>query len=204
MEAINHGTEVTLDVDRTLEANPAPTYPFGVDFADYSMDLRDEDVGRNQDRLQAERGSPLSMRSRLYAAIHERRLHDEHQAELAQQPWDRIGNSIALPHRLPLVAPQLNNAWQFGSPVGRGERSRRAHWAVDEAGGVPTVEIGDEDDESDLEEEIKGLDDDDGRPAPKSDEEMTLMMECKVCYSQIADIAVIPCGHLVMCEVRYY
>lgn len=204
VEAINHGTEVTLDVDRTLEANPAPTYPFGVDFADYSMDLRDEDVGRNQDRLQAERGSPLSMRSRLYAAIHERRLHDEHQAELAQQPWDRIGNSIALPHRLPLVAPQLNNAWQFGSPVGRGERSRRAHWAVDEEGGIPTVEIGDEDDESDLEEEIKGLDDDDGRPAPKSDEEMTLMMECKVCYSQIADIAVIPCGHLVMCEVRYY
>jgi hypothetical protein len=38
------------------------------------------------------------------------------------------------------------------------------------------------------------------RPAPKTDEEMTKVLACQVCYQQIADIAVLPCGHMVMCQ----
>ncbi|KAI9825121.1 MAG: hypothetical protein M1832_001441 [Thelocarpon impressellum] len=47
----------------------------------------------------------------------------------------------------------------------------------------------------------KGLDDaHDGRPPPLDDGQMTVSLECKVCYSQIADTAVLPCGHMVMCR----
>jgi hypothetical protein len=46
-----------------------------------------------------------------------------------------------------------------------------------------------------------GLDrDDDGRPGPKNDEEMTVKLDCKICYQQLADTIVLPCAHLVMCE----
>lgn len=53
----------------------------------------------------------------------------------------------------------------------------------------------DEDDSSEnVEEERAGLDKNDGRPAPKSDEEMTVKSECKICYGQLATVAVLPCG----------
>ncbi|KAF2836826.1 hypothetical protein M501DRAFT_996504 [Patellaria atrata CBS 101060] len=45
-----------------------------------------------------------------------------------------------------------------------------------------------------------GLDDDNNRPEGKTEEEMTLKLECKVCYTQIANIAVLPCGHMAMCQ----
>lgn len=41
---------------------------------------------------------------------------------------------------------------------------------------------------------------DSGRPDPKEDEEMTLKLDCKICYTQTADTACLPCGHLVMCQ----
>lgn len=44
------------------------------------------------------------------------------------------------------------------------------------------------------------LDSQPDRPAPKSEEEMTRVLACQVCYQQIADIAVLPCGHMVMCQ----
>ncbi|KAF2086439.1 hypothetical protein K490DRAFT_9207, partial [Saccharata proteae CBS 121410] len=31
-------------------------------------------------------------------------------------------------------------------------------------------------------------------------EEMTTVLECKVCFSQCADTALLPCGHMVMCR----
>lgn len=53
----------------------------------------------------------------------------------------------------------------------------------------------DEDDSSEnVEEERAGLDRNDGRPAPKSDEEMMVKSECKICYGQLATVAVLPCG----------
>ncbi|EMC98887.1 hypothetical protein BAUCODRAFT_383459 [Baudoinia panamericana UAMH 10762] len=49
--------------------------------------------------------------------------------------------------------------------------------------------------------DAQGLDaKDSGRPEPKTDEEMKLSMECRVCYTQVAEIACLPCGHLVMCK----
>jgi hypothetical protein len=43
------------------------------------------------------------------------------------------------------------------------------------------------------------LDSQPGRPPPKTDEEMTKVLACQVCYQQTADIALLPCGHMVMC-----
>ena len=41
----------------------------------------------------------------------------------------------------------------------------------------------------------KSLDKDDGRPDPITDEDDFLVkMECKICYSQVATVAVLPCG----------
>ncbi|KAI5254551.1 hypothetical protein E4T42_02313 [Aureobasidium subglaciale] len=46
-----------------------------------------------------------------------------------------------------------------------------------------------------------GLDaEDSGRPEPKEDIDMTLKLDCKICYTQTADTACLPCGHLVMCQ----
>lgn len=38
------------------------------------------------------------------------------------------------------------------------------------------------------------------RPPPLTEAQMTKKLDCQVCYAQIADIAVLPCGHMVMCE----
>ncbi len=43
-------------------------------------------------------------------------------------------------------------------------------------------------------------DENDNRPAPQSEEDMTIKLVCKICLQQMADIAVLPCGHLVMCS----
>lgn len=40
----------------------------------------------------------------------------------------------------------------------------------------------------------KSLDKDDGRPQPLSEDEMMVKMECKICFAQIATIAMLPCG----------
>lgn len=58
----------------------------------------------------------------------------------------------------------------------------------------------DEEDEENEEEDL-GLDaPDTGRPEPKTDEELTVKLECRICYSQTASMACLPCGHLVMCQ----
>jgi hypothetical protein len=43
------------------------------------------------------------------------------------------------------------------------------------------------------------LDNQPGRPAAMSEAEMTKKLECQVCYQQLADVALLPCGHMVMC-----
>ena len=54
---------------------------------------------------------------------------------------------------------------------------------------------------TDSEPADRGLDaQDTGRPEAKSDEELRVQMECKICYTQLAEIACMPCGHLVMCR----
>ena len=56
-------------------------------------------------------------------------------------------------------------------------------------------------DKDDAEAEPRGLDaQNTGRPEPKADEELTVQMECKICYTQLAEVACLPCGHLVMCR----
>lgn len=45
-----------------------------------------------------------------------------------------------------------------------------------------------------------GLDVESDRPEPKAEEEMTAKLACRVCYTQIADTALMPCGHLALCK----
>jgi hypothetical protein len=47
---------------------------------------------------------------------------------------------------------------------------------------------------------VQSLDNQPNRPAPMADEDMTRMLACQVCYQQLADIACLPCGHMVMCQ----
>jgi hypothetical protein len=48
----------------------------------------------------------------------------------------------------------------------------------------------------------RGLDNDyDGRPVPLEDTALTVKLNCKICYTQLSDTVVLPCGHLVMCQV---
>jgi len=47
----------------------------------------------------------------------------------------------------------------------------------------------------------RGLDaHDTGRPDPKTEEELLVSMGCKICYTQLAETACLPCGHLTMCR----
>lgn len=43
-------------------------------------------------------------------------------------------------------------------------------------------------------EPLKSLDKNDGRPEPLSEDEMMVKMECKICFAQIATVALLPCG----------
>lgn len=43
------------------------------------------------------------------------------------------------------------------------------------------------------------LDNQPDRPPPKTEAEMTRTLACQVCYQQLADIVVLPCGHVNMC-----
>jgi len=47
---------------------------------------------------------------------------------------------------------------------------------------------------------LQSLDSQPDRPEPLTDEQMTRNLSCRVCYQQLADIAVLPCGHMVMCQ----
>ena len=112
-----------------------------------------------------------------------------------------LGASLTEQH-FPLVNSQRDRA------TAAGIRARDASPLLDgDSTLFPRVvvhgEILDDDQGSDSDMEDKGLDDeDDGRPAPRADSDMIVSLECKICYSQVADTAVLPCGHFVMCQVR--
>jgi hypothetical protein len=81
---------------------------------------------------------------------------------------------------------------EIGAPAARGGAHRRV---------LPIPNSWSSESEEEEEDQEQGLDArDSGRPEPKSDEEMTVKLECRICYSQTAEVACLPCGHLVMCK----
>ncbi|OOF92760.1 hypothetical protein ASPCADRAFT_210026 [Aspergillus carbonarius ITEM 5010] len=40
----------------------------------------------------------------------------------------------------------------------------------------------------------------DGRPEPKEGHEMQVSLECKICFTQLVDTVLLPCGHAVLCR----
>ncbi|KAL7273407.1 hypothetical protein RUND412_003744 [Rhizina undulata] len=45
-----------------------------------------------------------------------------------------------------------------------------------------------------------GLDENEKRPKPLENEQMKLECDCKICFGQIADVLVMPCRHLALCQ----
>lgn len=108
--------------------------------------------------------------------------------QLRQQHIVRLGSDSSTPH-----SPEL------GRVAGRRYSHllrRRAAAPFDPRDPELDMDDMDEDDSSENveEEQSAGLDRNDGRPAPKSDEEMMVKSECKICYGQLATVAVLPCG----------
>lgn len=196
-EAAMHGPETTIDVEDITAVQRASAYSNIAHNAGSAANPRPgEAEPAGLDGL-------ISMQSRLYRALGEPGVHNEQQAEQVREIHNTTG---ARYHPLVTYTPSgpiRYNPWQLGAPSDASERNRREFSLGHTVEVVPAVENGENHGESEPEERSKGLDDDDGRPAPKSDDEMTLKLECKVCYSQVADVAFIPCGHLVMCEVSY-
>lgn len=55
--------------------------------------------------------------------------------------------------------------------------------------------------EAAIEAPSRTLDDEESnRPPPQTEEQMTLVLSCKICLQQKADTAVLPCGHFIMCS----
>lgn len=56
-------------------------------------------------------------------------------------------------------------------------------------------------DKDNEEDQARGLDaPETGRPEPKAEEDMKVQLDCQICYTQLAEVACLPCGHLVMCR----
>jgi hypothetical protein len=113
------------------------------------------------------------------------------QMAAANQPQDNEGTRAAY-HRL--------HANGFTSRSQRGTLYRQ----LTLSDYLTTSSQADSDSDSDSDKDVaasRGLDArDSGRPQPKTDEELTVQMECKICYTQLAEVACLPCGHLVMCR----
>lgn len=67
---------------------------------------------------------------------------------------------------------------------------------------IPEFPSDSEEEGSSHQEEPRGLDaKDSGRPEEAlSEEAMTVLLDCRICYSQKAEICTLPCGHLTMCR----
>lgn len=139
------------------------------------------------------------------------RVHREHAGEMdaehrrqfeattfARQASARDGNHS----RLELDA-QRRATTAFAAAAGRLAMQTGPQVLIDRSRIRPIAAdyLGSSDSESE-DDEPAGLDaPDTGRPAEaKTDGEMTFKLECRICYSQTADVACLPCGHLVMCK----
>lgn len=126
---------------------------------------------------------------------------------------------------IPSVALTASRAAMAAGPTAllermanRDEETRAAYERLRENGFVPNEEttsrrlrdalyrdFGASPDATDSDEDEdagRGLDaKDSGRPEdPMTEDDMTVLLDCRICYSQKADICTIPCGHLAMCR----
>ena len=97
---------------------------------------------------------------------------------------------------------------RVGRPEGTiAENSRDLYRLMAEHGGthaMPGIYYDFNDETEGHKVEEKGLDKDDGRPEPLKDEDMMVKLECKVCFSQLASVAVLPCGKLCSRRLALY
>ncbi|CAK1364673.1 hypothetical protein CB0940_08333 [Cercospora beticola] len=115
------------------------------------------------------------------------------------------------------VAMQATPAELIERMANRDEATRAAYERLQANGFAPTAMGGAQpyrplsiddfiggrsDSDTDSDDEAKGLDArNTGRPTePLAEEDLNVRLDCQVCYTQLADIACLPCGHLVMCQ----
>ncbi|TKA73023.1 hypothetical protein B0A55_07049 [Friedmanniomyces simplex] len=96
------------------------------------------------------------------------------------------------------------NGWAPDGDTNEERRLRRTIYTpfgAHEYASLSDSETEQEEDDDDEDDGPQGLDaTDTGRPEPKADEELKVSLECRICYTQLAEIACLPCGHLVMCK----
>jgi hypothetical protein len=142
------------------------------------------------------------------------RLGDHSRAELNNQRQAAEAVSVAtgdisIPHalieRIASRSAENRAAWERLQAM-QGHRNPLGDtnaFMIRRASILNDLDDGEEDNDGEgQEDEPLGLDaPDSGRPdEPLSEEDMTVKLDCRICYSQISSIACLPCGHLSMCQ----
>ncbi|KAI9659404.1 MAG: hypothetical protein M1821_001662 [Bathelium mastoideum] len=177
LREVLQGEEHVLEVEGPVQAQVAESDETGNEWHGNTVD---EGVLREYYttlRMQDGTQGALSDLTSVLEAAQQSRVHSS-----------QLRERLAQTHQLPASTSRNSPFWR--APVRRASLNREQHSLVIE------------NDSSDSgREDQGGLDcGDDGRPPPKTDDELMIKLECKICYQQLADIIVLPCGHLVMCE----
>lgn len=178
--------------------------------------LRDDRTLSRARAIHEEHASDLTPeQSTRHATLEQERREAARQGNHSREELDAQRRAT---HNVALAAGQLamrtSTAALLQRMADRDDETRAAYQRLQDNGFVPpqtmtTRRFRDaiaftEPDESENEsdDERQGLDaPDTGRPEePMTDEQMTVKLECQVCYSQLAIIAMLPCGHLTMCQ----
>ena len=156
-----------------------------------------ERVFGTRDEIRQQGADYVSPVASLFASAYERhRVAEEVRAE------ERRADDSASQHRQ--ILDQMNHyrrmnrrhaLYNLRSQAGsRGQSMPSEEANVEGAEESSSTSSGDEETA-----DLQTLDNDD-RPPPVADEDLRVQLDCKVCFSQRADTAVLPCGHLIMCS----
>lgn len=181
-------------------------------------------LGRAREVLDQHHGEPTPAVSRRRAALEDERREaarqgDHSRGELNAQRTATHHAALAAGRAAMLTGP----AALLERLANRDEETRAAYGRLQENGFTPSetmttrhlrgpfyrpLSLDDftaspsASDEEDSDHEGRGLDaKDSGRPEePMREEDMTVLLDCRICYSQKAEICTLPCGHLTMCR----
>jgi hypothetical protein len=185
----------------SVETNPAANTAYEAHLNEYYAMLRQQEWAQNGRHMPQDDTVPSAgvQRDRVGAV----NTTENGTMRQTASTLERLLRNTPEPQRSSIIARMEQNGTaralqdsDNGNYIDVWRRLRDAH---------ATFRGGDWEEESGSSEEedhaIGGLDvEDSGRPEPKEDAEMTTKLDCQICYTQTADIACLPCGHLVMCQ----
>jgi hypothetical protein len=165
---------------------------------EYHRNQEQEEVGDPRAVFYASGNEGTEAALRLIAEYHQNQAQDEAaiQAMLSSDPTAASSSTTPAP-------PGTQGWWSQIRPQVAGQTAEMLPTTLEE---MTRVRLNFEDELARIRAArppsppLMSLDTQLDRPTPKTDEEMTKVLACQVCYQQIADIAVLPCGHMVMCQ----